>query len=131
VDLNVVLLSGVLAAATERTVGQQGRTLVEPRLAVARPGRTGEGAAQTVLPITIWAGDVGAAVCAVPEGTPLTVVGRLQAREWNNRLYLELIAESVTVDVSVAPETAARELGPEPPAAPSSPSGSRPRDVPF
>jgi hypothetical protein len=36
-----------------------------------------------VLPVTIWAGDVGTAVRETPEGTPLTVVGRLSAREYH------------------------------------------------
>jgi hypothetical protein len=40
------------------------------------------------------------AVRALPEGTPLTVVGRLRAREWNSRWYLECLAERVTVDVA-------------------------------
>jgi hypothetical protein len=69
-DLNVVLLRGVLAAATERSVGHQERTLVELRLAVTRPGRTGEGEARVLILVTIWAGAVGAAVRALPPGTP-------------------------------------------------------------
>ena len=36
-----------------------------------------------MLPVTIWAGDVGTAVRVTPEGTPLTVVGRLSAREYH------------------------------------------------
>ena len=115
-DTNVVVVTGRLISAAERTVGQQGRTLVELRLAVARAGRKGEGDQQAVLPVTIWAGDVGAAVRAVPEGTPLTLVGRLQAREWNNRLYLELVAESVSMDVTSSPGEAAPPARAEPPA---------------
>jgi hypothetical protein len=34
-----------------------------------------------VLPVTIWAGDVGAAVREMPEGTPL--VARFSAREYH------------------------------------------------
>jgi single-stranded DNA-binding protein len=131
VDTNVVVLTGRLVSATERTVGQQGRTLVELRLAIARPGRKGEGEAQTILPLTIWDGPMGLAVRDLPEGTPLTVVGRVTAREWNARLYLELLAETVAVDVTAVPGPAAREFSVEPPAAPSSPSRSRSRDVPF
>jgi hypothetical protein len=33
-------------------------------------------------------------------GLLVTVVGRLIVREWNARLYLELVAEAVTVDVA-------------------------------
>jgi hypothetical protein len=36
-----------------------------------------------VLPVTIWAGDVGTAVRETPEGMPLAVVGRLSAREYH------------------------------------------------
>jgi single-stranded DNA-binding protein len=110
-DTNTVLLTGRLVSAAERTVGQQGRTLVELRLGVARPGRKGEAEQQTVLPVTIWTGEVGAAVLGLREGTLLTVVGRLQAREWNGRLYLELVGESVTVDVAAMPGEAASPAG--------------------
>jgi hypothetical protein len=123
-DLNVVLLQGALVAATERRVGAQGRTLVELRLAILRPGRTGEGRDQ--IPVTIWAGDVGAVVRALPLGTPLTVVGRLTAREWNSRWYLECLAEHVTVDV------ATWEPGVEPPPARRVPTPEdKDDDIPF
>ena len=127
-DTNVVVLTGRLVSAAERTVGQSGRTLTELRLSVARPGRKGEAEAQMVIPVTLWTPDLGAAVRALPEGTPLTVVGRLQAREWNNRLYLELIGESVTVDVAAAPGEPAAPTG-------RPPARATPRetatDVPF
>ena len=126
VDTNVVVLTGRLVSAAERTVSQSGRTLTELRVGLARPGRKGDVDQETVLPITIWTADVGAAVRELPDGTPVTVVGRLQAREWNNRLYLELIAESVTVDVAALGAPATQEPGSALPAAPS-----RPRDVPF
>jgi single-stranded DNA-binding protein len=134
--MNTVVLTGTVVAATERTVGQSGRTLTELRLAITRSGRPGEGDAQTVIPVTIWATDVGAAVREVPEGTPLTVVGRLQAREWNTRLYLELIGEHVTVAVTGssgaapgAPQAAAPSASPAvAPAAPPRPGGPRPTD---
>jgi single-stranded DNA-binding protein len=52
-DTNVVVLTGRLVAATERTVGQSGRTLVELRLAVTR--RKGQGETpEMVLPVTVW-----------------------------------------------------------------------------
>jgi hypothetical protein len=62
---------------------------------------------------------VGAAVLELPAGTPVTIVGRLQAREWHTRIYLELVAETVTVDVAVGPgEPAASAERPVPRAAP-------------
>jgi hypothetical protein len=80
-----------------------------------------------VLPVTIWAGDVGAAVREVPEGTPLTVVERLSARGWNGRLDLELVSEGVTVDVTALPgEAAAPAERPVPRAA----ARRRPRTCP-
>jgi hypothetical protein len=127
-DTNVVLVSGRVLSAAERTVGHAGRTLVELRLGVTRPGRKGEAEQQTVLPITIWAGDVGAAVLGLAPGTPLTVLGRLGAREWNTRLYLELLGETVTVDVAAGPgETAAPTSRSVPRAAPRETA----TDVPF
>jgi hypothetical protein len=72
-----------LVSAAERAVGHSGHTLTELRLACTCPCRKGEGETQAVLPVTIWAGDVGAAVREMPEGTPLTVVRRLSAREYH------------------------------------------------
>jgi single-stranded DNA-binding protein len=103
VDLNVVVVTGRLVSAVERAVGQSGRVLTELRLGIARPSRKGEAEQPTVVPITIWAGDVGAAVRDLPEGTRLTVVGRVSAREWNTRLYVEVIADAVTMAVAAGP----------------------------
>jgi single-stranded DNA-binding protein len=127
-DTNLVVLTGTKVSAAERTVGPSGRTLTELRLAVTRPGRKGEAEPPMVVPVTIWADVVGIAVRELAEGTPLTVVGRLQAREWKERLYLELVADAVTVDVTAGPDA--------PPPSPSRPIGRptpRPTatDVPF
>ena len=135
-DKNMVIVTGTLASATERTVGQQGRTLTELRLAVARPGRKGEGEQTDTVPVTIWNDDVGTAVLILPAGTPLTIIGKLTSREWNNRLYLELLADHVAVDVVTPGE--GREATPtaRPSAAPARASGERSTageksDVPF
>jgi single-stranded DNA-binding protein len=109
-DTNLVVLTGRLVSAAERAVGQSGRTLTELRLGLARPGRKGDADQETVVPVTIWATDVGAAVRALPDGTPLTVVGQLRGREWQDRVFLDLVAETVTVDVAAAPDATAREL---------------------
>jgi single-stranded DNA-binding protein len=113
-DTNLVVLTGHLVSATERIVGHQGRSLTELRLAVARPSRKGEGEAPTSLPITIWAPDLGTAVRDLPEGTPLTVIGRLSGREWSSptgqtRKFVEIVAEHVTGAVAAERgESAAR-----------------------
>jgi single-stranded DNA-binding protein len=124
-----VVLSGVLAAASLRTIGH-GRTLVDLRLAVTRPARKGEGTTREVIPITLWAGDVGAAVLGLAAGTPLVVLGRVSAREWTSpsgavKTFLEVVGERVTVDVEA--------LGAEPRAvgSPADPAAREPDAVPF
>jgi hypothetical protein len=127
-DTNLVVLTGRLVSAADRTVGQSGRTLTELRLAVTRPGRKSEGEQQMIVPITLWDAVVGIAVRELPAGTPLTVVGRVSAREGNTRLFLELLGESVTVDVAAGPDA-------PPPPVPRSTARATPRptatDVPF
>jgi hypothetical protein len=127
-DTNVVVLTGRFVSAAERTVGQSGRTLRELRLTVTRPGRKGEAEQTTIIPVTLWDGVLGIAVRELAEGTPLTVVGRVSAREGNTRLFLELIGESVTVDVAAGPAA-------PPPPVPRSTARATPRptanDVPF
>ena len=139
-DTNITILTGTVVAATERTIGQQNRSLVELRLGVTRPGRRGEPEApRDVIPLTIWDGALGAAVLGLAERTPVTVVARVGSREWNGKLYLELLAEHVTADVASAPGPDLREPTPtrpsvaEPVPAPSRPGGPSRREsgVPF
>ena len=129
-----------------RAIGQQGRSLVELRLAVTRPGRKGEGETSEVVPITIWDGALGAALLDLAPGTPLTVVGRISAREWSApggqaKTFVEVVGERVTIGVeTVGGVNEPREAAPasqpsaEPAAAPSRPAGARPAsrsEVPF
>jgi single-stranded DNA-binding protein len=147
-DRNSLILSGALVAASERSVGSSGRTLTEMKLAVTRPGRKGEGEAREVVPITIWAPEVGAAMRDLPAGTPLTVLGQISAREWTapsgqTKTFLEVVGEAVLVDATMAtlgePAAVAPAHPPvaEPVAAPARPGGPtrrEPRDadkVPF
>jgi single-stranded DNA-binding protein len=102
VDRNLTILTGTLVSAASRTIGQQGKSLVELKLAVSRPGRKGEGEQTDTIPVTIWSGDLGAAVLGLGEGTPCTVVARVSSREWNGKLYLELIGEHVTIGATMA-----------------------------
>ena len=88
------------------------------------------------MPVTIWNDDVGTAVLTLPVGTALTVVGKLTSREWNTRLYLELLADHVAAAVVTPGE--GREPMPtaRPSTAPARPSGERSTareksDVPF
>jgi hypothetical protein len=127
-DTNLVLLTGTVVSVIERTVGPQGRTLTELRLALARPGRKGEAETPTVLPITIWAPDVGAAVLGLPDGMPVTVVGRLHALEWNTKLYLDVIAETVSVAVAAG---SGEPVAPAPRPVPQAPPREAAEDVPF
>ena len=83
VDTNVVVLTGGPGLGRPGGPWATRGTLTELRLACTCPGRKGEGETQTVLPVTIWAGDVGATGREMPEGTPRTVVGRLSAREYH------------------------------------------------
>ena len=68
------------------------------------------------MPVTIWNDDVGTAVLTLPVGTALTVVGKLTSREWNTRLYLELLADHVAAAVVTPGE--GREPMPRPGPAP-------------
>jgi single-stranded DNA-binding protein len=130
VDTNLVVLTGTVVSAAERAVGHQGRTLTELRLAVARPGRKGEAEAPPIS-VTIWDYALGTAVRELADGTPLTVVGRLQGRVWNERLYLEVIGERVTVDVAAGPgEPAAPAERPVPQAPPREPADADARPDP-
>jgi single-stranded DNA-binding protein len=141
VDLNVVVLTGRLVSAAERAVGQTGRTLTELRLGLARAGRKGEAEQPTVVPITIWDYALGVAVRELAEGTPVTVVGRISAREWTSpsgqaRTFVEVVGETVTVDVAAGgPETPAPSANAEAPAPARRPRSAAPRasadDVPF
>jgi single-stranded DNA-binding protein len=115
-DTNVVILTGRVVSTAERVVGQRGQTLTELRLAVTRPGRKGEAESEMTVPVTVWASAVGTAVRALPVGTPLTVLGRLQAREWQDRIFLDLVAESVSVNVEAVPTGDQRALNLEAPA---------------
>jgi single-stranded DNA-binding protein len=128
-DTNLVVLTGRLVSAAERAVGQSGRPLTELRLAVARLGRTGEREPPTVIPVTVWAGDVGAAVCGRPEGTPVRIVARLQSREWNQRVYVEVVAETVSVDVTAPLGTDAAPA--RRPVARAAPRAAADDDAPF
>jgi single-stranded DNA-binding protein len=141
-DKNVLILTGALVSATERAIGTAGRMLTEIKVAVARPGRKGEGEIREVVPIVIWAPEVGAAVRALPEGMLLTVLGRVSAREWTApsgqaKTFLEVVGEHVLVDATMAAldepaDAAPRSAGhPEPARPGGSGRGRADGDVPF
>ena len=154
-DKNITILTGTWAAASSRAIGPQGRSLVELRLRVTRPGKKGEGETAEVVPVIVWDATLGAALCDLADGTPLTVVGRISAREWQApggqvKTFVEVVAESVTVDAATVPSLVTRvggggesregpssgsRPGAEPAApAPSRPSSGRPSarsEVPF
>ena len=133
-----VIVTGTLAAATERTVGQSGPD-AHRAPAGRRPDRDAKGSGEQAdtIPVTIWNDDRrDRRPDGLPAGTPLTVIGKLTSREWNNRLYLELVADHVAVDVAAQGEV--REAAPtaQPSAAPARVSGERSTareksDVPF
>jgi hypothetical protein len=133
-DRNVVLLSGTVAAVGTRAVGQQGRTLTELRINVARPVRKDDAEQCDLIAATIWSPELGAAVQALAVDTAVTLAGRLTSREWNGRHYLELVGDSVRVDVLMLPAgepvAAARPAARlEAPPAPA--SRGRESEVPF
>ena len=73
-------------------------------MAVARPGKKGEGETAEVVPIIVWDGPLGAALLDLMPGTPLTVVGRISARKWTapggqSKTFVEVVGEGVTVGV--------------------------------
>jgi len=138
-DTNVVILTGTVSSAVERAVGQTGRLLTELRLSLTRPGRKGE--EHQTIPVTIWDHLLGIAVRELPEGTPVTVVGRISARDWTSprgqaRTFVEVVSETVTVDVAAGPPgTHAPSANAEAPAPARRPRPAASRDsaddVPF
>ena len=149
-DRNVVTLSGRLESATSRTIGAAGRSLVEVRLRVSKPARRGEVDAHEVVPVVVWDTTVGAALLELEAGTGLVILGRISAREWQSpsgqaKTFLEVVAESVTVDAAMVATgepieaTASVRVEPPPPRATAPPvtrpgGGGRGRsesEVPF
>jgi single-stranded DNA-binding protein len=142
VDKNIIVMTGTWAAASARAIGQSGRSLTELRLRVTRPGKKGEGETAEVVPCIIWDGTLGAVLLDLAPGTPLTVIGRISAREWQapggqTKTFVEVVGESVTVDAAAmgAPSETAPVARPVvAPAVQSRPAGARPASsdsVPF
>jgi single-stranded DNA-binding protein len=112
---------------------------------VSRPGKRGEGETAEVVPIIVWDGTLGAALLDLPPGTPLTVIGRISAREWTapggqTKTFLEVVGESVTVGVetlgaggasSPAAPTARPHAAPAVPSRPASARATSRDDAPF
>jgi hypothetical protein len=94
--VNAVVVTGRLLAVTTRLVGSSGHVVTELRVRVAPPGRQGAAEQGSVLVATAWRRKVAASVSGLTIGAPVTICGRLTSRSWNNRLYLEFIAEHVT-----------------------------------
>jgi single-stranded DNA-binding protein len=133
---NQVVLIGDVVSVAERAVGQSGRTLVEARVAVMRPGRKGEGEARDVIPVVVWDGATGAALTALAPGTALVILGRVSAREWTaptgqTRTFVEIVAEHVTVDVAAAPGAVRAAAPAGRPIARAAPRASADDSVPF
>jgi hypothetical protein len=140
-DKNLVILTGTYVAAAARPVGQQGKVLTEVKLKVARPGRGGTETAETV-PIQVWDQALGATLLELPVGTPLVVTARISARDWTSptggvKTFVEIMADSITGDLTPALEAEPVEAAPRPAARPepARPGGTgRGRadgDVPF
>jgi single-stranded DNA-binding protein len=114
-DRNMVFLSGTLAGVSQRSIGAQGRTLYEARLELSKPAGRGREAEAMVVPVICWQPEVGLAVETLEPGTPVVVLGRVSARSWTpagggaEKIFTEIVAESITVDVSAvcAPSEAA------------------------
>ena len=94
----------------------------------------------------MWTPELGTALLELASGTPVTVVGRISAREWQSpgrqtKTFVEVVAESVTIEVETlggggesreVPSSGSRPVAE--PAAPPRPTSARPasRDsVPF
>jgi hypothetical protein len=116
-DRNGVVLTGRLVSAESRTIRTSGRSLVELKVRVSRPPRRGETDGYETVPVTVWDATLGAALLELAPGTALLILGTLRAREYNTRLYLELVADHISVDLAKADGA--------PPAPAARPSGSR------
>jgi single-stranded DNA-binding protein len=75
---------------------------------------------------------LGATLLEMAEGTPLVVLGRISAREWQapggqTKTFVEVVAESVLVDATMAGSGESVEPAPvRPPVAKPSPAPARP-----
>jgi single-stranded DNA-binding protein len=116
--------------------------LHELRVDVTKPAARGREAETMVVPVIAWAPETGLAAEGLELGTPVTIVGRVSARTWTSptgaeKVFVEIICESLTVDVSAvgAPsETAPAARPVAEPAAPSRPASARTAargEVPF
>ena len=141
-DTNTVLVTGTWVAASTRAIGQSGRTLVELKLRVTRPGKKGEGETAETVPIIVWDGRLGDALLDLAPGTPLTVVGRISARDWTapggqTKTFLEVVGERVTIGVETLGvggeprEATVQAAAPSRPASVRTASAPADRDVPF
>jgi single-stranded DNA-binding protein len=106
-DLNLVVLSGRLAAAPEMRVLDSGTRLVRylVTLRTETPRRRVD-----VLPVTLWEPSDDAAV-DLEKGRRVWVAGSAQRRFWEGpegrRSRIEIVAEQVTHDIAEEPESAA------------------------
>jgi hypothetical protein len=65
--VNSVTLAGSVVEVAEKTVGQQGRSLVELKLAVIRPGRRAD--ESDTIPVTIWNREAAGAALTLAPGS--------------------------------------------------------------
>ena len=79
-DRNTVVLSGTLAGVSQRSVGTAGRSLHELKVTITKPAARGREAGVMVVPVIVWAPELGLALEGLDVGTPITVIGRISAR---------------------------------------------------
>jgi hypothetical protein len=60
-DKNMVLLTGVLAGVSQRSVGTAGRSLTEVRVTVTKPAARGREAETMAVPVIVWQPELGLA----------------------------------------------------------------------
>jgi hypothetical protein len=71
-DRNMMVLSGVLAGVSQRSVGAQGRSLHELKITVTKPATRGREAETMTVPVIVWARDTACRQTGRPSGWPLT-----------------------------------------------------------
>ena len=95
-DTNEVRLSGIVDKATTRNVGQKNTPLLEVDLKQEVPSWSGELTTQILRCQCLGrqAEEIGQ---KVSEGQTIRIIGKLDGREWNDKIFINCSIQSVEV----------------------------------
>ena len=95
-DTNEVRLSGIVDKAVTRKVGQKNTLLLEVDLKQEVPSWNGELATQ-IIRCQCLGRQAEVVGRKVSEGQPGRIVGKLDGREWNDKIFINCSIQSVEV----------------------------------